>query len=105
MTRTCREAGLFQKSWHELAGKLAYFKKHDTNLQGSWLISKNMTRICREAGFSQKSWHELAGKLGSCKSKPGFLQKSGGKEGLGHSSARTASVSGRTLIEALRYGN
>jgi len=54
-----------------LAGKLAYFKKHDTNLQGSWVISKNLAGICREAGFFQKTWHELAGKLGSCKRKPG----------------------------------
>src|SRR6266566_7269568 len=54
MTRICREAGLFQKTWHEFAGKLSYFKKPDTNLQGSWLFPKKLARTCKEAGFPAK---------------------------------------------------
>jgi len=34
-------AGLFQKSWHELARQLSYFKKPDTNLQEAELFQKN----------------------------------------------------------------
>jgi hypothetical protein len=49
------EAGLFRKTWHELARKLAYFKKPGTNLQGSWLISKDLTRIEKEAGLFQET--------------------------------------------------
>src|SRR5947207_2374242 len=71
MEGNCREASFLGKTSHEFARRLSHFRKHDTNLQGSWLISENLTRICREAGFFQKSWHELARKLGSCKRKPG----------------------------------
>jgi hypothetical protein len=35
LTRICKEAELLQETRYELAGKLAYFKKHGTNLQGS----------------------------------------------------------------------
>src|SRR5437899_2109890 len=51
MTRICKEAGFFQKSWHEFARKLSALKKPDTNLQGSWLFPKNLARTCKEAGF------------------------------------------------------
>jgi lipocalin len=62
LTRICKEAGFFSKTWHELARKPAFFKKHGMNLQGSRLISKNLTRIGKEAGLFQKTWHELARK-------------------------------------------
>ena len=51
----CKEAGLFRKTWHEFARKLADFKKPDTNWQGSWLISKKLARIGKEAGLFQKT--------------------------------------------------
>jgi hypothetical protein len=46
-----------------LGRKLAYFKKADTNWEGSWLISKKLTRVGKEADLFQKSWHEFAKKL------------------------------------------
>src|SRR5262249_11767839 len=66
-TGTCKEAGFLEKTWNELAGKLASCKKHETNLQGSRLPAKNTERTCGEAGFLQKTWHEFAGKPASCK--------------------------------------
>ena len=63
--------------WKEIAGKLASWEKPDTNLQGSWVISKNLTRTCREPSFFQKTWHELAGKLSSFKRKPGSCKNQG----------------------------
>src|SRR5947209_8632161 len=62
--------------WKEIAGKLASREKHDKNLQGSWLISKNTTRICKEAELFQKTWHELAGKLSYSKKPDTNLQGS-----------------------------
>src|SRR5262249_43080351 len=51
----------------ELARKPASWKKHGTNLRGSWLPAKNMRRTYKEAGFLQKTRNELAGKPASCK--------------------------------------
>src|SRR6266853_317651 len=76
MEGNCRESSFPGKTWHELAGKLAYFKKHGTNLQGSWLISKNLTRICKEAELFQKTWHEFARKLSYFKKHDTNLQGS-----------------------------
>src|SRR5712691_13303194 len=62
--------------WKEIAGKLASREKHDTNLQGSWVISKNTTRTCREAELFQKTRHELARKLSYSKKPDTNLQGS-----------------------------
>jgi hypothetical protein len=62
--------------WKEFAGKLAYFKKADRNLQGSWVISKNPARNYKAAGLFQKSWHEIARKLSDFKKADTNLQGS-----------------------------
>src|SRR5881394_4503207 len=50
-TADSNACGHFQRTWHEVAGKLAYFKKPDTNWQGSRLISKTRHELARKLAY------------------------------------------------------
>jgi hypothetical protein len=78
MEGNCKRARFLEKSWQELARKLSYLKKPDTNWQGSWLFPENLARL--ESGAVTVD--AVAGLCQSICSEVVHVDKNGGLECL-----------------------